>query len=130
MGMKWLSEFKAFALKGNMIDLAVAVIIGGAFGKVIDSLVKHVMMPAIAAVTPEPDFAKWTMGPILIGEFANTLFNFLIVALAIFIVVNKVMGAVLKKPEAPAPATKDCPRCLMAVPVKATKCGHCTSDIG
>lgn len=129
--MGLLSEFKAFALKGNMIDLAVGVIIGGAFGKVIDSLVKDVMMPGIASVTPNPDFSSWKLGPLLVGNFANSLFNFLIVALAIFLVINKVMGTLMKRNEATvAPTTKDCPRCQMAIPIKATKCGHCTSDIG
>lgn len=126
-------EFKAFAFKGNMIDLAVAVVIGAAFGKVINSIVSNVIMPIISYVTPSMDFSQWHIGKILIGNLLNDIISFLIIAAAVFIVIVKLVGAVAKKPApAPAPAepvTKECPFCLSVVPIKATKCGHCTSEL-
>ena len=111
---KILDEFKSFALKGNMIDLAVGVVIGGAFGKVITSIVSNVIMPLISYVTPNTDFSDWKLGKIMIGNFLNDVIAFLIVAIAIFIFVVKFMGFLmrLKKkeeaaPAAPPPLTKD-----------------------
>lgn len=112
MVKSFLAEFKAFALKGNMIDLAVAVVIGTAFGKVIDSLVKNVLMPLISYVTPSMDFHEWHLGKILIGNFINDILSFFIIALAVFIAVVKVMGWLMKlrtQPEsaaAPVPLSK------------------------
>jgi large conductance mechanosensitive channel len=127
------SEFKSFAFKGNMIDLAVAVVIGAAFGKVINSIVSNVIMPLISYVTPSMDFSEWHIGKIMIGNFINDVLSFLIVALAVFIVIVKVMGAMTRKAATPPPAgeptSKECPMCLMTIPIKARKCGHCTSDL-
>lgn len=109
-------EFKAFAFKGNVIDLAVGVIIGAAFGKIIDSLVKHIIMPLIAAVTPgEQGYKAWKVtlngSDVLIGEFLGEVVNFLIVALALFIFIVKFLGWVMrtrqKEAAAPPPPTKD-----------------------
>ena len=126
-------EFKEFAFKGNMIDLAVAVIIGGAFGKVIDALVKAVIMPAITTLLPgQNTYADWAVGDIKIGVFLAELVNFLIRALAVFIVGVKALGAIRKfgqKPTTAEPTMKQCPLCLSDIPIKAVKCRECTADV-
>jgi large conductance mechanosensitive channel len=125
-------EFKAFALKGNMIDLAVGVVIGAAFGKVIASIVENVITPLIGYVTPGLKFSDWHIGRIRIGLLMNDLLSFLLVALAVFLVVVKVGTLMLKVGPAPAasePVTKECPLCLSMIPLKARKCGHCTADL-
>lgn len=131
-------EFKSFALKGNMLDLAVAVIIGTAFGAIVTSLVNDIIMPAVSYVLPAGmSYETWTVGnpekPIKIGKFLAAIVNFLIVALSVFVVIVKVVGGVMKraaKPPPPSePTTKECPRCLSVIPLRATRCGHCTSDL-
>ena len=137
MGM--LKEFKEFAMKGNVLDMAVGIIIGGAFGKIVSSLVNDVIMPPIGVLLGNVDFSslaitireatdKTPAVTIKYGVFVNTVIDFLIVAFAIFIVIKQMNR--LKKPEAPAaPTTKDCPLCLMTIPIKATRCGHCTAEL-
>jgi large conductance mechanosensitive channel len=104
------NEFKAFALKGNVIDLAVAVVIGTAFTAVVNSIVKNVIMPLISYVTPKMDFSDWHLGKIQIGMLLNDVISFLLIALAVFIVVVKIMGWLMRKREepgaAPPPLTK------------------------
>lgn len=105
MGVKnFLEEFKAFAFKGNMIELAVAVIVGGAFGKVIDSLVKSVLMPLISYLVPSEggDYRTWTLGRIEIGAFLGEFINFLLVAFAVFITVVKLTQILMKAKQTPA----------------------------
>ena len=133
-GSLW-AEFKNFAFKGNLIDLAVAVVLGAAFAKVIDAMVKGVIMPIISYL----DFGKgggyetWHIGRIQIGLVLAELLNFTLVALAVFLVIVKVVGALIKRATAPPaegePTTKECPLCLMTIPFKAKKCGHCTADL-
>lgn len=134
MGM--LKEFKEFAMKGNVLDMAVGIIIGAAFGKIVSSLVSDVVMPPIGVVLGNVDFSnlavtlKEKVGEtpavtLRYGAFINTIIDFVIVAFAIFIVVKQLNR--LKKPE--APTNKDCPRCLMSIPMKATRCGHCSVDL-
>jgi len=142
-----LKEFKEFIMRGNVLDLAVAVVIGAAFGAVITSLVGDVIMPPIGLLTGGMDFkdlfvalnqqtypnlaaAKTAGAPVIAyGAFLNTVINFLIVAFAIFLLVKQVNR--FKKPApVPAPAaTKDCPRCTMSIPVKASRCPQCTSEL-
>ena len=200
-------EFKAFAFKGNMIDLAVAVVIGAAFSGVINSLVKDVIMPSVtyavnaattaastagktiketaiavaskttqpadtqpatqpsdtqpadtqpatrpvAASPPAPPAApqpppapappqekkpvdlQWTLGPVKIGNFIGELINFLLIALAVFLVIVKLLGSVMKRvggtPAPSDPTTKECQFCLSVIPIKARKCAHCTADL-
>jgi large conductance mechanosensitive channel len=134
MVRNFIQEFKAFALKGNMIDLAVGVVIGAAFGKVITSIVENVVTPLISLVTPNLDFKDYKLagGKIKIGLLANDIISFFFIALAVFIVVVKIMGAVMKKaapPAASGPVTKECPLCLSTIPIKALKCSHCTADL-
>jgi len=143
--MSLVKEFKEFALKGNMIDLAVAVIMGGAFGKVVASLVNNLFMPCLGVLTSGIDFKNlsYELKPAVMdgdkikidaqvlhyGEFLSDIVTFLVVALAIFLLVNKVMGAMKKKEPDGAPTTKDCPACCMTIPIKASKCAHCTSAV-
>lgn len=125
-------EFRDFAFKGNMIDLAVAVVIGGAFSMLITSIVKNVLTPLIGYVTPGLKFADWHLGRVMIGNLLNDLISFFLIALAVFIVIVKIMGAVMKRvapPTAAEPVQKECPFCLSNIPVKARKCAHCTADL-
>ena len=142
-----LKEFKQFAMRGNVVDLAVGVIIGAAFGKIVPSLVEDVLMPPIGRLLGHVDFsglflnlsqksyetlasAKAAGAPTLnYGIFLNTVINFLIVAFAVFLVVQQV-NRWTKKPEAAvAPATKNCPQCAMTIPIAAKRCGHCTTHL-
>jgi large conductance mechanosensitive channel len=133
-GSLW-SEFKNFAFKGNMIDLAVAVVLGAAFAQVIDSIVKGIIMPLISYVDlgKGGGYEAWHIGRLRIGRVLAELLNFTLVALAVFIVIVKVVGALVKRAAAPPaagePATRECPYCLMNIPIKASRCGHCTSQL-
>jgi len=141
-----LKEFKAFISRGNVLDLAVAVIIGAAFGKIITTLVEGVLMPPIGLLLGNVDFSSLfivldsTKSPaslkeakdmaipvIAYGQLINDVITFLIVALAVFIVVKQANR--FKPQEAPATPMKDCPFCASSVPAKATRCPHCTSTI-
>ena len=143
-----LKEFKEFALRGNVLDMAVGIIIGGAFGKIITSLVGDILMPPIGLLLGKVDFsnmfvnlgegvftklaeAKAAGAPTLnYGLFLNTVIDFLIVAFAIFLLIRQINR--LKREPAPAPAapaTKECPLCCSAIPIKATRCPACTSQL-
>jgi large conductance mechanosensitive channel len=139
--MGLISEFKEFALKGSVVDLAVGVIIGAAFGGVVNSVVKDVMMPPLGLLMGGVDFSQQklilrhaTTQPVVAetainyGVFINTLINFLIVAIAIFIVI-KLMNTAKRQPPPADPTTKECPRCCSTIPIKATRCPNCTSDL-
>jgi large conductance mechanosensitive channel len=143
-----LKEFKEFAMRGNVVDLAIAVVIGGAFGKIITSFVEDVLMPPIGLALGNVDFSNLFLNlsgkdypsvaaakaagaaTLNYGMFFNHVINFSIVTFAIFLLIKQINR--MNKP-APAPAaaptTKDCPHCLSAVPLKATKCAHCTSEL-
>jgi len=145
-----LKEFKAFAMRGNVVDMAVGIIIGAAFGTIIGTLVSDVLMPPIGLILGNVDFSNLFVvlkegkiaGPyatvaaakgagavtLNYGLFLNTVVNFLIVAFAIFFLI-RAMNALKKKEEA-QPTTKECPHCLSTIPIKATRCGHCTSELG
>ena len=128
-------EFKGFALKGNLIDLAVAVLIGNAFGAVVNALVKNVVMPLISYIMPADSYRSWKLGKVEVGIFLGELINFLIIALVLFVVFVKVVGTIrkirfLSGDEATTePTTKECPFCLSVIPTKASKCAHCTADL-
>jgi large conductance mechanosensitive channel len=141
-----LKEFRDFAMRGNVLDMAIGVIIGGAFGKIVSSLVSDVLMPPIGLLmgkvdfpslflnlsgTPQPSLiaAKAAGAPTInYGVFLQATFDFIIIAFVIFMLVKQVNR--LKKPEPiAAPTTKDCPQCLSTIPIKATKCAHCTSNV-
>lgn len=148
--MSFVSEFKEFAMKGNVVDLAVGVVIGGAFGKIVDSLVKDIVMPAVGRLLGGVDFrhlyinlgdkafetleaAEKAGAPILkYGAFINTVVDFVIIALAIFVAIkaiNRLKRAESAAPPAAGTAARECPYCLAQVPLKATRCGHCTSEL-
>ncbi len=133
-----LKGFRDFLFRGNVVDLAVAVIIGGAFGAVVTALVKDVLTPLIAAIFGKPDFSGLTFtvnsSKFLYGDFINALIAFLLVGAAIYFFVVVPMNAVmarLKKPQAPAePTTRPCPECLSEIPIAAKRCAHCTAVVG
>ncbi len=145
-----LKDFKEFIMRGNVVDMAVGVIIGAAFGKIVNSLVTDVMMPPIGKLTGGVDFSnlyvnlsgtayaslaeaqKAGAATINYGVFLNAIINFLIVAAAIFLLVsqiNRIKARFDKPAPAAAPVTKDCPFCLSVIPLKAVKCAHCASDL-
>ena len=127
-----LKEFKAFVLRGNVLDLAVAVIIGGAFGKIVSSLVNDILMPVIGALLKGVDFSglAWTVGGASVnyGLFLQATVDFIIVAFVIFLIV-KAANKMKKPAPAAAPTTKECPHCFTTISIKATRCPNCTSEI-
>ena len=149
-----LKEFKEFAVKGNVVDMAVGIIIGAAFGTIVKSLVADVIMPPIGLLLGGVDFENLFIvlkagadvaGPyetlalakeagavtMNIGVFINTIISFLIVAFAVFMVIRNI-NKLKREEEAPPaePTTKECPHCLSTIPIKAVKCAHCASDLG
>ena len=141
-----LKEFKEFIMRGNVLDLAVAVIIGAAFGRIVTSLVNDIIMPPVGIVLGKVDFSNLFIdlsggnhptvaaakaagaATINYGVFLNTIIDFLIVAFAIFIVVRQA-NKMKKAPAAAAPTTKDCQFCCTAIPIPATRCPNCTSQL-
>jgi large conductance mechanosensitive channel len=141
-----LKEFKDFAMRGNVLDMAVGIIIGAAFGKIVASLVADIIMPPIGLLLGNVDFSnlffdmsgkgfaslaeaqKAGAATLNYGVFLNTVINFVIVAFAIFMLVRGA-NKLQKQPPPADPTTKDCPYCLSAIPIKATRCGHCTSEL-
>ena len=127
-----LKEFKDFAMRGNVMDLAIAVIIGGAFGKIIASLVNDVLMPLIGLILGGISFADLsiTVGDAVVayGLFIQAIVDFIIVAFVIFMLV-RTMNKMKEQPAPPDPTTKECPYCFTTVPIKATRCPHCTSQL-
>lgn len=140
-----LKEFKQFALKGNALDLAVAVIIGGAFGKIVSSLVNDIIMPPIGLLLGHVDFsnlfvaltgnhyptlaaAKAAGAPTLnYGLFLNNVIDFTVIAFSVFLMVQQVNRWTAEKPA--APTTKECPECAMMIPIQAKRCPHCTAAL-
>ncbi len=132
-------EFKAFAMRGNVLDLAVGVIIGAAFGKIVSSFVGDIIMPPIGVITGGVDFSflkltlkeavdKTPAVTINYGVFINNIIDFLIVAFAIFLLVRSV-NRWSKPAPAAAPTTEPCPQCKMDIPIGARRCGHCTAQL-
>lgn len=145
-----LKNFKEFIMRGNVVDMAVGVIIGAAFGKIVTSLVSDVLMPPIGKLTGGVDFSnlyinlsgtayaslaeaqKAGAATINYGVFLNAVVNFLIVAAAVFLLITQInkLKARFEKPDpAAAPVSKECPFCLSVIPLKAVKCAHCASDL-
>jgi large conductance mechanosensitive channel len=141
-------EFRKFALRGNVLDMAIGIIIGAAFGKIVTSFVNDILMPPIGLLLGRVDFANLYINlsggqyeslaaaqeagaaTINYGLFLNTVIDFVIVTLVIFLVVQQINRMQRKKEEAPAePTTKECPYCLSTIPIKATRCPHCTSEL-
>ena len=143
-----LKDFKEFAMRGNVLDMAVGIIIGAAFGQIVNSFVQDVMMPPVGRLVGHVDFSNLFVSlsgqhydtlaaakaagaaTLNYGVFLNTVINFLIVAFAVFLLVRQVNRLMPRPaPAAAAPVTRACPYCLSAIPLKATKCGHCTSSV-
>src|SRR6476646_1286126 len=141
-----LKEFKDFAMKGNVLDMAIGVLIGRAFGKIVSSLVSDVLMPPLGLLLGKVDFSSLFLNlsgtpqpsltaakaagipTINYGVFLQAAFDFIIIAFVIFMLVKQV-NRLKKEPPAGPPTTKDCPHCLSTIPIKATKCAHCTSNM-
>ena len=127
-----LKDFKAFAMRGNVMDLAVAVIIGGAFGKIVSSLVDDVLMPLIGLLIGGIDFTSLSFtyqnAVVNYGTFIQNVVDFIIIAFVVFLMVRTISHFERPKPAA-APATKECPHCFTSIPVKATRCPNCTSEL-
>jgi large conductance mechanosensitive channel len=142
-----LKEFKQFVMRGNVLDLAVAVIIGAAFGKIVTSFVNDILMPPIGLILGKVDFSSLFIdlsgqshpslaaakaagaATINYGAFINTVVDFLIVAFVVFLFINQLSKAVRKPEPEAAPTTKDCGFCCTAIPIKATRCPNCTSQL-
>ncbi len=142
-----LKEFKEFALRGNVIDLAIGVIIGGAFGEIITSLVNDILMPPIGLLLGKVDFSNLYInlsgghfaslaaahdgGAVTInyGSFLNTIIDFLIVAFIIFLIIRQINRLQKPAPKPAAPPTKECPYCLTNIPMQASRCPACTSEL-
>jgi large conductance mechanosensitive channel len=141
-----LKEFKEFAMRGNVLDMAVGIIIGAAFGKIISSLVNDILMPPIGLLLGKVDFSSLFIdlsgqshaslaaakaagaATINYGVFLNSILDFVIVAFAIFLLIRQV-NRFKRQPEAAPPSTKDCPFCASSIPLKAVRCPHCTSQL-
>lgn len=142
-----LKEFKEFAMRGNVLDMAVGIIIGAAFGKIVTSFVDDVMMPPLGRLVGPVDFSsrfislstahydtielakKAGVATVNYGIFINNIINFLIVAFAVFLLVRTVNRWTTKPAPPAAPTTKDCPQCAMSIPIQAKRCGHCTAQL-
>jgi len=133
-----MKGFKQFILRGNVLDLAVAVVMGGAFGAIVTALVKDLLTPLIAAVVGKPDFSaikfEVNASKFLIGDFINALVSFILIAAAVYFFVVLPMNSLLarmRRGEAPPdPTSKECPECLSSIPIAAKRCAFCTSVVG
>jgi large conductance mechanosensitive channel len=141
-----LKEFKEFAMRGNVLDMAIGIIIGAAFGKIVTSFVEDVLMPPLGHLLGHVDFAnkfislngqhydtiaaaKAAGAALSYGMFLNNVINFLIIAFTVFLLVRAVNRFITKPPALAAPTTKDCPQCAMVIPIQAKRCGHCTAQL-
>jgi large conductance mechanosensitive channel len=130
-----LKGFKQFILRGNVVDLAVGVVMGAAFGTVVTSAVKDLLTPLIAAIAGRPDFSSIALevhgSKLMFGNFLNALISFLLIAAAVYffvvVPVNAIISRARKEPP-PDPTTKKCPECLSEIPIDARRCAHCTSQ--
>ena len=144
-------EFKEFAMRGSVIDMAVGIIIGAAFGSIVNSFVSDIIMPPIGIVLGKVDFSSLFIvlkdgkvaGPydsfaaakaagavtVNYGAFINTIISFLIISFAIFLLIRNINRLKRQQEAPPVPITKECPYCLSIIPIKATRCSHCTSDL-
>lgn len=132
-----MKGFKQFILRGNVLDLAVAVVMGAAFGAVVTALVTDLITPIVAAIVGKPDFSKIVFtvngSKFLIGEFINAVVSFLLIGAAVYffvvLPVNKIIARIRRGQAAPDPTTKKCPECLSEVPIGARRCAFCTSAL-
>jgi large conductance mechanosensitive channel len=142
--MSFFEDFKKFAFKGNVVDLAVGVVIGGAFGKIVSALVADLVMPIVALVLPSGDWRK--SGLVLkhaavekdnvilnYGDFVGAVLDFFVVAFVLYLIVTRIIkaaeGRLVKRPDEAPPVVKECPACCETIPAKATRCKFCTSEL-
>ncbi len=122
-----IKEFRDFLMRGNVIDLAVAVVIGAAFTAVVNAFVEFIINPILGSIGGQPDFSYLVLGPLQIGSFINALITFVITAAVIFFAFVKPMNEAMKRVKRPdAPSTKQCPECLADIPAAARRCQYCT----
>jgi len=127
--MSLIQEFKAFVAKGNVAELAVAVVVGGAFSDIVKTFVNAVVMPLVSYVLPpKMQWEEWTLGKVRIGLVLGSALHFFIIAFVVFLLLVKLLGVLMKRKEA-VPATKACPECLEQVPLAASRCKFCTSKL-
>ena len=132
-----MKGFKQFLLRGNVVDLAVGVVIGAAFGTVVNAMVKGLLTPFIAAVVKQPDFSAISFtirgSKFLVGDFVNSVVSFVIIAAAVYFAVvlpmNALMARVHREDKPVQPSTKKCPECLSEIPIEARRCAHCTQPV-
>jgi large conductance mechanosensitive channel len=132
----WSTEFKQFILRGNVLDLAVGIVIGVAFGAVVTALVKDLLTPLLAAIFGKPDFSRLVFevngSRFLIGDFLNVAIAFITIAIALFLFVVKPANALTSRMHGrpPDPTTRGCPECLSEIPIEARRCSFCTVEVG
>jgi large conductance mechanosensitive channel len=132
-----MKGFKQFLLRGSVVDLAVGVVIGAAFGNVVNSMVKGLLTPFIAAIVKQPDFSSISFtirgSKFLFGDFVNSIVSFVIIAAAVYFAVvlpmNALMARVQRSDKPAQPSTKKCPECLSEIPIEARRCAHCTQPV-
>jgi len=128
-----LKEFRDFVMRGNVMDLAIAVILGAAFGAIITSLVNDILMPLIGILMGGVNFAELTYqvgnAVVAYGKFIQAIINFLVIAFVLFLIIRSINRFKKKEPAPAAPTTKECPQCATNIPLKATRCPNCTSQL-
>ena len=129
-----MNGFRQFLLRGNVIDMAVGIVVGAAFGTVVSAFVKDLLTPFIAAVVRKPDFSKLAFtinsSKFMVGDFVNQLISFVIIAAAVYFAVVLPVNKLISRAQRPAaPTTKTCPECLSEIPIGAKRCAHCTSSV-
>ena len=129
--MSLIQEFKTFVAKGNVVDLAVAVVVGSAFSDIVKTFVNAVVMPLVSYVLPaKMQWEEWTLGKVRIGLVLGATLHFFIIAVVVFLLLVKLLGMLMKRKEEEAPVTtRACPECLEQVPLAATRCRCCTSKL-
>jgi large conductance mechanosensitive channel len=130
--MKMISEFKAFILRGNVVDLAVGIVIGASFTSLVTAFIADLIMPIIALIFHKPDFHSLNAGPFLIGDFLTVLVSFVVIAAVVFFFVVQPVNFLMarrKQELPPEPDTRECPFCLSTIPSKAIRCAYCTAEV-
>jgi large conductance mechanosensitive channel len=134
LGGQSMNGFRQFLLRGNVIDMAVGIVVGAAFGTVVSAFVKDLLTPFIAAIVRKPDFSKLALtmnsSKFMVGDFVNQLISFVIIAAAVYFAVVLPVNKLISRVQRPAaPTTKTCPECLSEIPIGAKRCAHCTSPV-